>query len=95
MQGQIDPDMTVKLAEAAGQALWGSAYHTVTTPGGIKANHLKLLSRMALHTIEYAAGSLTSLLSPRLCSRGRTVKNHLLDAAQPVHLADGCCWHLG
>ena len=55
MQGQIDPDMTVKLAEAAGQAVWGSAYHTVTTPGGIKANHLMLLSRMALHTIEYAS----------------------------------------
>jgi hypothetical protein len=51
-QEMTDRDTAVKLAEAAGQAVWGSAYHTIATPGGIKAAHLSLLSHMALHTIE-------------------------------------------
>lgn len=52
MQEVIDRDTAVKLAEAAGQAVWGSAYHTINHPGGIQASHLSLLSQMALHTIE-------------------------------------------
>ena len=52
LQDGVDRDMAVKLAEAAGQAVWGSAYHTINHPGGIKATHLSLLSHMALHTVE-------------------------------------------
>ena len=52
MQEMVDRDTAVKLAEAAGQAVWGSAYHTINHPGGIQASHLSLLSQMALHTIE-------------------------------------------
>ncbi|KAL3152291.1 hypothetical protein ABBQ32_001362 [Trebouxia sp. C0010 RCD-2024] len=49
---RIDRDTAVKLAEAAGQAVWGSAYHTIKHPGGIQASHLSILSQLAVHTIE-------------------------------------------
>ena len=48
----LDLAQTITLAEAAAQAIWGSAYSCIAIPGAITAQHASVLGKLALHTIE-------------------------------------------
>ena len=62
-QAPDDPDLTVRMAEAMAQAMWGAAYYcTLPDGGGVEDHHVTSLGAMGVSTWTNTACALCSVV---------------------------------